>query len=269
MNGSTPLEDLAAVADAHARLLATLAPLTDEAALAPSGLPGWNRAQLITHLARNADSLRQVIEARLRGEYVAQYPGGPEARAAAIDAGADRAAADLKADLASAVEWLHDTFSSVPDDSWDLDTRLGPAVTRSIAGLVESRWREVEVHHSDLEMGYEPGDWPQSFGARFLPRSVEEINSRGLSDPGAGQGPPDATWVVWADDLEMAWVVQTAGGAAVVSPLDEEFPDVMVRGPANGLLAWLLGRRNPDEAGLSVSGEDHLAHALPSWFPFP
>ena len=264
-----PLGDLAAVADAHARLLATLGPMRDDDAAAPSGLPGWNRAQVVTHLARNADSLRHVIEARLRGEVVAQYPGGPSARAAAIEAGRNRSAYELKADLASAVEWLHDTLASVPDDGWELETQPGPGTVRTVAGLVEARWREVEVHHADLEMGYEPLDWPASFGARFLPVTVEHTDDRGRGDPMEGQGPPDATWVVWADDLEMAWVIQTAAGVAVVSALDEEFPDVMVRGPANGLLAWLLGRRAPAEIGLKVSGESRLAMDLPGWFPFP
>ncbi len=268
MTTGLPLEDLAAVAHANARLLATLGPMGNDDAAAPSGLPGWNRAQVITHLARNADSLRHVIEARLRGEIVPQYPAGKPDRGAAIDAGRDRPASELKADLGSAVEWLHETLTSVPDDGWSLETQLTPRMVRTVAGLVEVRWREVEVHHTDLEMGYEPLDWPVSFGARFLPPGVEHVNDRARGDPLEDRGPPDATWVVWADDLEMAWVIQTAAGVAVVSALDEEFPDVMVRGSANGLLAWLHGRRAPAEVGLKVSGESRLAMDLPGWFPF-
>lgn len=263
MHGA-PIGDLAAVAASHTRLLATVAGFDDLAVAQPSGLPGWNRAQLITHLARNADSFRHVVEARLAGTLVDQYPGGAPARAAAIDAGRGRPASDLQADLARSVEWLHETFDAVPGDAWGLLTRLGPGLECSVASLVERRWREVEVHHTDLESGYAPSDWPAAFAARFLPPAVEALDERRAEAADID----DATWIVWADDLEMAWVVETSGGSAIVSPLDEALPDVMVRGSASGLLAWLLGRRTPEQAGLRLTGEDRLARLLPGWFPF-
>ena len=43
-------------------VLATLTPITDEQARAGSRLPGWTRGHLVTHLARNADGIRNMVE---------------------------------------------------------------------------------------------------------------------------------------------------------------------------------------------------------------
>jgi maleylpyruvate isomerase len=61
---------------------------------------------------------------------------------------------------------------------------------------VFSRWREVEVHHVDLGLGYEPTDWPAELVARWLPTVVRELPDR--TDPTAllawalGRGPAPA-----------------------------------------------------------------------------
>jgi hypothetical protein len=31
-----------------------------------------------------------------------------------------------------------------------------------------SRWREIEVHHVDLGLGYEPDEWPDDLAGRWL-----------------------------------------------------------------------------------------------------
>ena len=73
------------------RLLAALRhPPRDEAHLSqPSLLPGWTRAHVLGHLARNADALVRTLEGTRRGERVPMYAGEAE-RAADIEA--DRAA---------------------------------------------------------------------------------------------------------------------------------------------------------------------------------
>ena len=71
----------------------TIDELTDEQARGASRLPGWTRGHVVTHLARNADALRDLVEGAIVGEEREQYPGGAEGRAGAIDDGADRDAA--------------------------------------------------------------------------------------------------------------------------------------------------------------------------------
>jgi len=63
----TPIA-IAPVRDSHARLRATLAGLTDADARGPSLLPGWSVGHVLTHLARNADSLVRMLKAAARGD---------------------------------------------------------------------------------------------------------------------------------------------------------------------------------------------------------
>ena len=56
-------------------------------ASAPSLLPGWTVGHVLTHLARNADSMVRVLDAAERGEVVERYPGGMPTRNADIDGG--------------------------------------------------------------------------------------------------------------------------------------------------------------------------------------
>lgn len=66
------------------------------------------------------------------------------------------------------------------------------------------RLREVEVHHVDLGLGYEPGDWPEDYVRWELPGFLEELPER-LA------GPADErrllAWLVgrtpWPDGLQL------------------------------------------------------------------
>ncbi len=187
----------------------------------PSLLPGWSRAHVLTHLARNADGIWRVTEGASRGESALMYPGGEPARDAAIEAGAGRDAAQLLADVRDTADRLDQTWAQLPDTGWEVEgiTRTGRSTTRA---LVASRWREVEIHWMDLAIGYGPADWPAAFVAPLLPS---------LADPDRlGPRLPAGTAVeLEATDSGARW---TAGSGA----------PVLVRGPSWALTAWLIGR---------------------------
>ena len=61
---------------AHVRLVARVEHITDEQVRSPSRLPGWTVAQVLTHLARNADGHVRRLEGALRGEDVRATPAG-------------------------------------------------------------------------------------------------------------------------------------------------------------------------------------------------
>ena len=63
---------------ATARYLEALTELGDDDVRAPSLLPGWTRGHVITHVARNADALANVLHGAQRGELRAQYPSSEE-----------------------------------------------------------------------------------------------------------------------------------------------------------------------------------------------
>ena len=177
---------LATARDATVRVDALLAEMTDAQARGPSRLPGWTRGHVATHLARNADGNRNMIEGVLAGEERAMYPGGEAGREADIDAGADRSAAELLSDYRIAARALDDAWQRVPDDAWDgtgITLFQGPL---PISTMVLSRCRELFVHMVDLDLGATPAD---------LPTEYVELDGdwlRGQRDAGTW---PDAPWV--------------------------------------------------------------------------
>jgi maleylpyruvate isomerase len=162
---------------AHARLMSTVADVTDEQARSPSRLPGWTIGHVLTHLARNADGHSRRLDGALRGADVPRYPGGSAQRNSEINAGAPRPVADIIADLVTSqhrleLAWEHSAAAGWPHpelrgaDHWS--TTASPA----------RRLREVEMHHVDLGLGYEPTDWPDDYVVWELPRLLATVPAR-------------------------------------------------------------------------------------------
>jgi maleylpyruvate isomerase len=149
-------------AGAHQRLLATLEELTDEQARRPSLLPDWTVGHVLTHLARNADGNARMLAAANRGEVVAQYEGGMEGRAADIEAGAGRPAAELVADVRSTIYRLEQQWAAMTAEGWNGEG-LAASGRTPVSDVPFRRWREVEVHHADLGLGFGPRDWPADY----------------------------------------------------------------------------------------------------------
>jgi maleylpyruvate isomerase len=150
----------------QARLESTLNDLTDERARQPSLLPGWSRGHVATHLSRNADALHRLTLGVLAGEQAEMYPGGQDARNAAISEGAARPAALLAADHDFAGLRALATLRLLTDDLLDVPVRWRKPITAR--ELVSLRWKEIEIHHVDLGLGYTAADWPPEFVAATL-----------------------------------------------------------------------------------------------------
>jgi maleylpyruvate isomerase len=163
---------------AHRRLLATLEGLDDETARRPSRLPGWTVGHLLTHVARNADGFVRRFEGARRGEVVDQYEGGEAGRAAEIEAGAGRPAAELVADVRDTAEAAERAAVDLPDDCWDREGRSAEGEPQTMRRILVGRIREVELHHVDLGLGYEPADWPEDFARFHAERGLEELLPR-------------------------------------------------------------------------------------------
>lgn len=240
--------------EATALLEATAEGLTDDGARAPSLLPGWSRGHVLTHLARNADGLRNLLTWARTGVETPMYPSR-QARDEAIEAGSGRPAAELSADLRRSAAAFAREAAGVSADSWN-------ATVRGVAGPGHPAWvvlfrrlSEVQIHHVDLGLAYRPPDWPARFVADGLERTAGQFADR--DDVPA--------CVVEAEDTAQRFVLGPAPGAAGV-------PDgeVTVRGPGWLLLAWLTGRDpgtgltvlgGPEPAG----GAGRLPPKLPNW----
>lgn len=150
------------VATSHRAVEVTLARLTDDEARGPSLLPGWSRGHVVTHMARNADALNRFAMGAITGVPAAEmYPGGPVARASAIEEGADRPAELLTADFRFAGRRVLDSLGRIPADRFLEPVNWRKAVTAQFIPVL--RWRELEIHHADLGLGYTPADWPENF----------------------------------------------------------------------------------------------------------
>ena len=188
-----PTVEIAGIARADRALAATIAGLTDELARRPSLLPGWSVGHVLTHVARNADSVVRRLEGAAAGRSVDQYPGGAEERARDIEAGAGRPAAELVADVLGAAAAVEAVNAAFPADGWYRLTRSVGGAEHSARSVVFSRWREVEVHHADLGLGYTPRDWPDDLVGLWLPRATEQFlptaDERALLAWLVGRGP--------------------------------------------------------------------------------
>jgi maleylpyruvate isomerase len=257
-----PATQIEAVRAATARLLRSLDGMSDEQAAEPSRLPGWTRAEVATHLARNADGLRGMVEAAARGEVERMYPSA-EARTADITAGRGTGATAVCADVRGAHERLIEAWDALPDGAWEREGRT-LTVARTMRDFVDMRLREVEIHHVDLGLGYEPSDWPVHFVADLLEMIFATMPQRAA----AGRPPVDAAYRVVSTDHERAWRVDLHGGRVDVRADGDRV--VQVDGEASGwgcdVAAWLYGR-DPRGGGVLATGDLDVLR-LPRWFPF-
>jgi maleylpyruvate isomerase len=221
------------VAAAQQRLRETVAGLDDAAMRAPSGLPGWSRGHLVTHIARNAESCCRLLDWARTGVVAEQYPSA-EARAADIEAGAGRSAAELAEDLRATDEAFLAAAEALPVDRRDVEVRALAGWTHPAWYTVYRRWREIEVHHVDLDAGYCAADWPGDYLRWELTDSLAAL--------GAAVGASRVT----ATDLDLDLATGATG------------PELADAG--HRLLAWLTGRPG-------ATGTDLRPPAWPSRYP--
>jgi maleylpyruvate isomerase len=189
---------VAGCAAAHATLLDDIADLSDDEARRPSRLPDWTVGHVLTHIARNADSVVWRLEGAARGELRDQYPGGLEQRAGDIDAGARRPAAELVRDVRQTADAVERVMTGLSPAAWDAPSRTSRGVVEDSRDAVLSRWREVVVHHGDLGLG--PVPLPVGLVEVWLPRELPRLAER--SDPaellswiiGRGEPPVLTPW---------------------------------------------------------------------------
>ena len=195
-----PLPDLRHARGAHARLGEAVRGLTDEQARQATLLPGWTVGHVLTHLARNADSVRRRTLATLRGEQAEWYRDGAAGREAEIEAGTGRPARALVDDAIRSGLDLDTVWSTLPEWPWDVEVPVAGGISRPLAALPARRWREVQVHLVDLNLGVTHRDWTDEFVDRWLPglrRGMAARLPRGQAAP-----PPDAL----DERDELAWL---------------------------------------------------------------
>jgi maleylpyruvate isomerase len=225
---------------ATARVLATVARVSDEQAREPSSLPGWSRGHVLTHLARNADGLRNLLIWARTGVVTPQYPS-VLVRDEEIEAGAGRPARELIVDFADSATAFNEEIARLRDEDW-------AAEVRGIRGAPHPAWytlwrrlSELEIHHVDLDAGYRPVDWPADFARECLQRATASFT---------GDDSPAARLRASDDSTEHR-----------IGP-PEQAPIVTITGPSRALLAWLVGRSPGSDLIAAPAGP---LPAVPPW----
>jgi maleylpyruvate isomerase len=223
-----PLVLMTDVEQATELLLRTAEALDDSAVAGPSLLPGWTRGHVLTHVARQADAITNLLTWARTGEETPAYPSA-EARAADIEAGAGRPLAEQIADIRATHERMADAAAAMTGEAWTFHI---PTRNHIAAVLPWVRLREVNVHHVDLDAGYTPENWSEAFALRLLREIV------------TGAKPDAPPMVLRPFGLEHPLVI---GQPTESSPA--------IGGPTRALAAWLAGRGDGAELTLAPDGE--------------
>jgi len=218
---------------------AQLSQLSDEDLHEPSRLPGWTRLHVVSHIARNARALENLLRWAETGVESPMYPS-PDHRRADIEAGARLAAAEVRADALAEGGRFRDAVSAMPESAWAVEVRTALGWPVAAGEIPWMRVREVWVHGVDL-------------GATATFADVDVDVAAALLEEGAGR--------FAGLDTCPAAVLVTAGTEPTRLAIGPPSADaVEVRGSTQGLAGWLLGRT--DGADLESSGP---LPDLPAW----
>jgi maleylpyruvate isomerase len=221
-------------------LLATVEGIGDEQIYYPSALPGWNRAAVITHLARNADALTNLLTWARSGVPNPMYPD-PSRRRADIDAGALRDAVELRADLSTSIDTLSAGLAALDPSRWSflIHTAQGRELPVSVVPWLRSR--EVWIHSVDLDAAATFDHVSPAFVDALLIDSLAAFINRAECPP------------ILVKPLDRG--VETRIGG------DGE--PAVVTGSARDLLPWVLGRS--DEGPSRLTSSTGALPELPPW----
>jgi maleylpyruvate isomerase len=207
----------------------------------PSRLPGWSRGHVLSHLARNADALVNLLTWARTGIEARMY-ASPSDRADGIEAGADRTLAEQLADLAAADERFLVAAAAVPADRREftvLSAQGREIPAREVPWL---RVREAWLHLVDLDAGYD----------------IDAV-------------PADVAWTLAADvaawmssRTEVTAELRATGQPATIRLGPGDKAEAVVEGSPQRIAGWLTGRvQGPwAQAGLTVTGDPG---ELPRW----
>lgn len=129
-------------------LLATVDSLSAAEMAGPSRFEGWTLGHVVTHLARNADALCNLVDWAVSGDEMPAY-SSPEERDRAVEEGARRPHTEIKRDLAEASARFAAKVGLLrgPLSAEEVAILGHPVQARSLVALREY---EVVIHHYDL-----------------------------------------------------------------------------------------------------------------------
>lgn len=208
----------------------------------PSTLPGWTTAHVLTHLARNADALNNLVTWAATGVETPMYPHGVSGRLRDIEEGADRPAQVILKDVHDSAGRLQRSLAELTDTAWTRTVRTAQGRLVPASLIPWLRVREVWIHLIDLGTGATFAALPDGLATALLPDVVTTLAGR--------DGCP--ALVVRA---------QPGGPPLMTRPSEQLAAMTEVKGTTAQLLGWLTGRASG--AGLICSPPG--LPSLPAW----
>jgi len=227
-------QQFAAVSEATDRLLGTVDTLDDDGLSRPSLLPDWTRGHVLTHLARNADGLVNLLLWAYTGVETPQY-ASDFLRDSDIADGAVRPVSEQRTDIIESAQRMVGLAGKLSEAQWNTEVRTRQGTPILVSRVPWLRLQELEIHNVDLAAGYEPSHWPADFVAELLPRVTADL----------GRSVREAFEIRATD----------TGYTATVGA---EIAQRTITAPASTLLAWLIGR----DDGAAMAGQ---LPELPPW----
>jgi maleylpyruvate isomerase len=216
--------------------------LPDDALRAPSALPGWSRAHVVAHVARNAEALIRLATWARTGIETPMYPSR-EHRAAEIESSAQAPVDVLRAELTTTAADLDAALAALDTTTWQSEVRSALGRPIPAAEIPWMRVREVWLHAVDLDAGVSV--------AELAPGVVDSLLDDSTGTLSAADGCPAA--VLAPTDRDRTWTL----GPASDTP-------VQVRGEAAQVLGWLVRRSGVVEA-VEANGNPTTVPAPPRW----
>jgi maleylpyruvate isomerase len=189
---------------------------------------------VIAHLTLNAEGLAAAADGVVRGEDVPMY-ASQEARAADIEGLAKEPPSETRERFLGATSNFASAVARIPQDRLGVTIHRTPGARAFPAGAIPGmRWREVMIHHADLDAGYTRADWPLEFAEHV----IEAMAKRGAaptpfrvraSDTGRTWSFGDGGPTVTATSADLAWWLTGRGNAEGLETDD---------GPLPGIEAW-------------------------------
>lgn len=223
------------------RLIDTIGRIGKPELRAPSLLPGWTRAEVITHVARNADSHCNLLTWARSGIETPQYES-LEQRDRDIRRGAPRPAAELADDARDSARRFLEAARALPAPAWGATVRAFNGPAHPAWYVVFRRWREVEVHHVDLDSGYTFQDWPDAYVRWELDDTLGALRARGGLD---------------ADRVEITDLDIAVDLTPTTDGTGNDRPRSTLQGASRDMLGWLAGRT--DGRGVALVGGEGMA----------
>jgi len=214
-------------------LMRTAAAMDDESIRMGSLCEGWTRAHVLSHIARNADALANLVGWAVTGSPRPMYDS-PDARESDIVSGSARGALEILTDVRESAARFASAATKLGGDPEQVEVEMRGGRLVRASQLPTLRLMEVVFHHVDLDAGYTFADADPGFVSRAVTIAVDRFR--------AGGGAPPVTLVCDRGD---SWSI--GDGAQIVT------------GSTAALLLWLA---RGDGSG--VSSESPVPK-MPTW----